>query len=253
MPTVWERALQFAAQYQWWLYGFLGLLLLFYLRRAIAARQQGRRSIFKLEQEQSRTRYSRSIIVVLLTLLLAAAIFGLTNFLGPELLRPPEPTPKETAGPLSEPTLTPTPLPPTITPTPTATKPPATPLVVATPTPKVVATVTPAVRPPSCPDPGARITSPGVNQTVRGDVQVRGVANIADFQYYKIEVAAGANPGDQGWSVVGVLHYTPLEGGVLETFNSGAYPPGVYTLRLVVVNMSGNYPEPCRVTVNVQP
>ena len=253
MSTVGERVLQFAAQYQWWLYGFLGLLLLLFLRRAIAARQQGRRSIFKLEQEQSRSRYSRSMIVVLVTLLLAAAVFGLTNFLGPELTRPPEPTPKQTTGPLSEPTLTPTPPPPTITPTPTATKPLPTPLVVATPTPKVVVTPTPAVRPPSCPNLGARITSPGLNQAVRGDVQVRGVANIAAFQYYKVEVAAGANPGDQGWSVVGALHYAPLDGGVLETFNSSAYPPGVYTLRLVVVDVSGNYPEPCRVTVNVQP
>ena len=251
-PAV-ERVLQFAAQYQWWLYGFLGLLLLFYLRRALVARQQGRRSIFKLEQEQARTRYGRSMIVVLVLLAMGAVVFGLTNFLGPELNRPPVPTPGPTNGPLSEPTLTPTPLPPTITPTPTATKPAPTRVVVTTPTPLVVVTPTPLVRPPSCPNPNARLTSPGMNQAVRGDVSIRGTANIAGFQYYKVEVAAGANPGDQGWGVVGVLHDAPQDGGVLETFNSGAYAPGVYTLRLVVVDSSGNYPEPCRVTVTVQP
>jgi hypothetical protein len=249
-PAV-ERVLQFAVVYQWWLYGLLGLLLLFYLRRAIVARQESLRSIFKLEQEQARARYSRSVVVMMVLLAVAAIVFGLTNFLGPALSRPPEPTPKATGGPLSEPTLTPTPPPPTITPTPTATKPLPTRLVPPTPT-SLAVTPTPLVRPPACADPNARLTSPGVNQAVRGSVPVRGTANIADFQYYKVEVAAGAEPGDQVWTVVGALHYTPLDGGVLETFNSDAYPPGIYTLRLVVVNKTGNYPEPCRVTVTVQ-
>jgi len=248
-PAV-QRVLQFAVEYQWWLYGLLGLLLLFYLRRAIVARQEGLRSIFKLEQEQARGRYSRSVVVMLVLLGVAAIVFGLTNFLGPALSRPPEPTPKVTGGPLSEPTLTSTPPLPTITPTATATKPLPTRLV---PTPTSLAvTPTPLVRPAACADPNARLTSPGVNQAVRGSVQLRGTANIADFQYYKIEVAAGAEPVDQVWSVVGELHYTPLDSGVLETFNSDAYPPGIYTLRLVVVNKTGNYPEPCRVTVAVQ-
>jgi hypothetical protein len=39
---------------------------------------------------------------------------------------------------------------------------------------------------------------------------------------------------------------------VLETFNAGAYTPGQYTLRLVVVDQTGNYPPPCQVVVNVQ-
>lgn len=252
MAPVVERVLPFVAEYQWWLYGFFGLLLLFFLRRAILARQQGRRSIFTLEQEQARGRYTRSVIVTLVLLVVVGLVFGATNFLGPALTRPPEPTPKPTGGPLSEPTLTPTPPPPTITPTPTVTKPARTRVVVTTPTPLGAVTPTPLVRAPTCADPNARLTSPGINQVVQGNVPVRGTANIADFQYYKIEVAAGVNAGDQSWTVVGVLHHTPLDGGVLETFNSDAYPPGTYTLRLVVVNTSGNYPEPCQVIVTVQ-
>ena len=33
---------------------------------------------------------------------------------------------------------------------------------------------------------------------------------------------------------------------------SGAYAPGTYTLRLVVVDQTGNYPPPCRVIITVQ-
>jgi hypothetical protein len=43
-----------------------------------------------------------------------------------------------------------------------------------------------------------------------------------------------------------------VAGGVLGTFNSGSYPAGTYTLRLVVVDQTGNYPTPCQVTITVQ-
>jgi hypothetical protein len=97
-----------------------------------------------------------------------------------------------------------------------------------------------------------RITSPGVNQVVQGNFAVRGTASHENFQYYKIEVGPGTNPGEQQWTVVGQLHNSPVNGGVLATFNTGAYPPGTYTLRLVVVDQTGNFPEPCRVTISVQ-
>jgi hypothetical protein len=87
---------------------------------------------------------------------------------------------------------------------------------------------------------------------VQGNFTLRGSAEIAAFQYYKVEVGPGLAPKDHEWTVVGQLHYSPATGGVLETFNSDAYPVGPYTLRLVVVDQTGNYPEPCRVTVTVQ-
>jgi hypothetical protein len=87
---------------------------------------------------------------------------------------------------------------------------------------------------------------------VRGNVPIRGTASIPEFQYYKIEVGPGANPKDHEWTVVGQLHNNAVRGGLLETFNGGAYPAGTYTLRLVVVDITGNYPEPCRVTITVQ-
>ncbi len=67
-------------------------------------------------------------------------------------------------------------------------------------------------------------------------------ANMPGFQFYKIEVGAGPNPKE--WDTIGQLHRSPVTSGVLEAFHSGAYPPGTYTLRLVVVEQTGNYPEP---------
>lgn len=248
-----EQALRFVADYQWWIYGLFGLVVLFYLRRAIVARRESARSIFKLEQEQARARYGRSVIVAAVFLLVAGAVFGVANFMLPGLNRPPDPTPTATTGPLVAPTLTPTPAPPTITSTATATAvrptrsaPPS------SPTAEVTPANTPNVRPAACPNPNVRITSPGAGQVVRGNVPVRGTANLANLQYYKVEVGPGAKPGDQEWTVVGQLHNNAVDGGVLESFNSDAYPPGTYTLRLVVVDQTGNYPEPCLVTITVQ-
>lgn len=247
-----ERVLRLIADYQWWIYGVLGLILLFYLRRALVARRQGARSIFKLEQEQSRVRYRRSVTLSAFILFVMAAVFVLSNPTLPGSNTPPVTVATETTGPLAASTLTPTPLPPTITPTATATQERPTRPVRPTDTPDVTTTETPVVRPPNCPDPNVRITSPGVNQVVKGNFPVRGTANIPTFQYYKLEVGPGSSPRDHEWTVVGQLHQNPVVGGVLATFNSGDYPPGTYTLRLVVVDQTGNYPNPCYVTVSVQ-
>lgn len=248
-----ERVQELLLEYQWWIYGVLGIVLIFYLRRAIMARREGARSIFKLEQEQAQTRYGRSVIISALILLVMVAVFFVSNpFLPSPATTTPEPTPTETTGPLAASTLTPTPPPATITPTATPTRQRPTPLTRPTLTPDVVATETPVVRPAACPNPGVRLTSPGENQVVQGNFPIRGTANVSNFQYYKIEVGPGTNPKDQQWTVVGQLHQRPVSGGVLETFNSSAYAPGTYTLRLVVVDQTGNYPEPCRVRIAVQ-
>jgi hypothetical protein len=248
-----DNVLRLIADYQWWIYAVFGLILLFYLRRALVARRENARSIFKLEQEQARARYSRSVVMSAMVLLIMAIVFGISVFLLPALDRPPEAAaPTITTGPLVEPTLTPTPPPATSTPTATATQVQPTRPTRPTSTAESVATPAPVVRPANCPNPNVRITSPGVNQVVNGNVAIRGTASVANFQYYKIEVGPGANPRDNEWGVVGQLRRTPVNNGLLETFNSAAYPAGVYTLRLVVVDQTGNYPEPCRVTVTVR-
>ncbi len=164
----------------------------------------------------------------------------------------PSPTPPPTSTPTPTPVyVTSTPTQPYRTSTPTS-RPRATP----TPTRRKSTSATrapamPATLPPPCPYVEARITSPGGNAVLRGIVQIRGTANIRDFQFYKVEFGAGDEP--RTWSVVGddVVRKRVVDD-VLVTWDTSKVPTGVYTLQLTVVDVTGNFPfPPCQVTVSV--
>jgi hypothetical protein len=164
---------------------------------------------------------------------------------------PEVPTPTNTPEPTATsepPTPTPTLEPPTATPvppTPTPELPTATPVPpTATPEPA------PVVVAPSCPDGRVVITSPGVNQALSGIVPVTGSATHEQFNFYKLEYAPGGNA--EGGYVYFDGTSAAVQGGVLGNFNTTGLPNGAYTIQLIVVDQTGNYPAPCRVTVNVQ-
>jgi len=100
---------------------------------------------------------------------------------------------------------------------------------------------TKATRAPDCPDARARITSPGIDAEVRGGVEVWGSASIPDFDYYKLEFGKGYRPST--WSLIGDLQQDPVSDGLLGVWDSSPFARGVYTLRLVVVDRTGNYKE----------
>jgi LysM repeat protein len=124
----------------------------------------------------------------------------------------------------------------------------STPLVVSEPVPTPTPTPTPQVA--VC-APWANITEPTVNAELDGSgiTFVRGTAAIDNFWFYKLEFGCGEWPTE--WSVIGELHYEPVVSGYLGDWKTGALPEGVYQLRLVVVDGTGNYPEPCQVRVIV--
>ncbi len=179
------------------------------------------------------------------------------------------PVPTSTATPTLTPTATNTPLPPpTHTPVPppasTAT-PTATPSPTPTEEPEEVAPPPqqepppPAIVPVTCADSRLAISSPGINQTVSGLVPITGRATHELFDFYKLEVAPGAD-ASQGFtwfdgsdrSGSGGAKEGPVENGPLGNFNSAGVTNGAYTIRLTVVDTSSNYPTPCQVTINVQ-
>jgi LysM repeat protein len=99
--------------------------------------------------------------------------------------------------------------------------------------------------------PKANITYPTVNATLDGwgTTFIKGTAAIDNFWFYKLEFGSGQLTAE--WSVIEGLYYQPVVNGIIGFWNTGALPEGVYTLRLVVVDNTGNFPQPCQVRVNI--
>ncbi|MCS7286120.1 MAG: hypothetical protein RMK30_02675 [Anaerolineae bacterium] len=226
-----------------WLWLLCIIWAIYNLRQAFLARRERKAARFSLEKEAAQARLYR-------TWGWSAALFfflGFTLYLqlaiSPGLENPP-PAQESASNVLPLPTPTPTPK-PTPTPIPTPPRPPTPPMIYF-PTPELTPTPTPL---PPCPNPGVVITSPGVNATIRGPVEIKGTANIPNFQFYKLEFGAGQNP--QLWSFI-LSGNTPVVGGTLGIWDPSPLPPGEYRLRLVVVDITGNYPPPCEIPIRIQ-
>jgi len=118
-------------------------------------------------------------------------------------------------------------------------------------TPEATLTITPSATiptPPLCPNPHARFTYPTQDARLRGVVEIRGSADIDDLWYYKFEFRA---EGAAEWAFL-ERSDTPVTDGVLGYWDTAALPDRWYDLRLVVVDSTGNYPEPCQVRVLVE-
>jgi len=102
---------------------------------------------------------------------------------------------------------------------------------------------------PTCPNPLARLTYPMAHSVLKGVVEVRGSAHIDDFDYYKFEYRIKGGAPD--WAFVQSFKDTVTDG-VLGAWDTSALPAGVYFFRLVVVDKTGNYPEPCQVEVTIE-
>ncbi|MEM7126466.1 MAG: helix-turn-helix transcriptional regulator [Chloroflexota bacterium] len=157
------------------------------------------------------------------------------------------PTPLPTAVP---PTLTPTdvplaPTPTAIPPTPLPTAIPPTPL----PTPEPP-TPEPVVSTPFCPDSRSILSSPGEGQVVSGLVEISGSATHEAFQFYKLEYAPGSNASG-GWAYFDGAN-SPVTQGRLGALDTRSLANGVYSIQLVVVDLSANFPDPCRVNITIQ-
>ena len=240
--------LRFVSSYANWIYLFCAIGMLLCLSATRSAIRERDASLFTLEREAATSRARRLLGLTVAVLLVAGATAFIDLSLVPRMDLSRE-TSIRTPLPLSTsttfiPPATPTPSP--AQPSPTPTRPPRpTPTLAETPSPSPT-TVSP---PSACPDPRVNITWPEVNAHVGGVVEVRGTANIENFWYYKIEFAAGANPSDWYWIGEG---RNPVGGGVLLTWNTAGLSPGEYSLRLTVVDKTGNYPPPCQVPLYIE-
>lgn len=81
------------------------------------------------------------------------------------------------------------------------------------------------------------IDEPYIGARVKGQVQITGNARSGDFRAFKVEVASAQAP-DQ-WIPIGGEHFEQVSNGPLEFWDTTGFD-GLYTLRLVVMENSGN-------------
>jgi hypothetical protein len=88
-----------------------------------------------------------------------------------------------------------------------------------------------------------QITSPRDGAAVLGLVPVEGSATHPQFQKYEIHFGPQPNPGDQWTPIGGSPFAVPVVQGRLGLWDTTIIPDGIYSLRLRVVRLDGNYDE----------
>jgi hypothetical protein len=93
---------------------------------------------------------------------------------------------------------------------------------------------------PLAQDAAAVIASPQSLSSVQGSVSITGSASHPQFQRYELYFTV--EPGEN-WVFIGDAKTTPVNNGLLGTWETTSLPDGNYSLRLRVVRQDGNYDE----------
>jgi len=86
-----------------------------------------------------------------------------------------------------------------------------------------------------------------ITRIVTGDPgwwNVYGAATAANLDYWKMELSADG----QHWTLL-YRQNAPVQDGKLMAFNIRTVPRGVYQLRLLIVDRTGNYTDPCTIQI----
>jgi len=252
-------------KYALWIYVLCGLGMLYYLRTALAARNEGTQAMFSLERETAAKRVYRSSGMILVLLLIVVGVYGLSNYVElPPINAGAGGTPTPETDSSSTATVAPTradsgpgpdatssdqpaasqPQPnqePTATRRPRVT--PAAPPVLAQDTP------TPQAIPANCPHPNVQLLQPGQNQVIGAGTEVQGTAVKESFDRYEFKFQSRDIPGDE-WHWVETFR-DPVENGGLGFWPTAHLPDGNYRFMLIVIDKSGNSQE-CVVPVTIQ-
>jgi hypothetical protein len=88
-----------------------------------------------------------------------------------------------------------------------------------------------------CPYPAARIVSPAPGEAVSGIYVVRGTADFPDGAgRYKLEIL---RPNVPGWAFLWENYNAVKDGVLMPRFDASLFPPGIYTLRLSLIDGAG--------------
>ncbi|MBV7330791.1 hypothetical protein KFU94_21625 [Chloroflexi bacterium TSY] len=245
--------IELVATYAPWIYAVCGLVALYQMSRTWQVRAERRQALFSLERDRA----SRDLYNIFFIAMSLLVVMGITYFLSTTLATAVEAQivdDSETNQILPQELATPSPTPLPDTPTPTITP---TPLPTRAPVQVVEESMPPTATPQpvvsnaaSCPDPRVAVTSPGQGAIVTGVINVMGRAVHENFQYYKIEYSPGADATEGFIYLAG--GNSPIDNGSLGVLDSNLLANGVWTLRVIVVDQTGNFPPPCNATITVQ-
>lgn len=225
------EAISFFRAFEVWIYVFLGLVGLYFIRKFILSWQELRGAGFGLERDNAQGRLNQSAVVLVLLIIIAVAEFVMVSFVAPSI-------------PIAN-----------VLPTPTLSL-----LVTATPTsgsnlaetpgsaiPTAILEAAQATEPSGCVPGQIEITAPQTGQEVSGVVDVLGSASITNFGFYKIEMKL---PDDPTWLTLQAGNIT-VQQGKLSDWDTRSLSPGEYQLGLVVVDNQARLSPPCVVQVRV--
>jgi hypothetical protein len=230
-----EDALRFFRAYELWVYLVLALGGLIYIRKFILAWEEMRAAAFGLERESAQARLNQAAGMTVLLLMIGIAVFAVVTFVVPSF-------------PGSNPLLTPTlDLLATHTATLSAEN-EADQTVIQTdqvgsvPSPTEVQVVG-----EGCVPGQIMISSPQEGAELSDVITIKGTANIANFGFYKYEVA---RPDDDVWLTIQAGREIVTEND-LGQWDTRTLTSGDYMLRLVVTDNQGQSLPPCVIQVRV--
>ena len=243
--------LKAVVDYAVWFHILSILGILFCLRAAFLARRERERSIYTLEKEAATSREFRVLTVGIAIAAAMGIVLFLTAAIAPQVTFVEADVQEETPAALVLSTVTPTRGKPTATSTMTPTRVRPTPLPVSEATEELAVppSPTPTLPPPLCPNSLAHLTAPNQDAVLSESVRIMGTVNLPNLDYYKIEFAPAESSGQ--WALVTNLRHSAVVSGLLDIWDTISLPNGSYRLRLVVVDSTGNYPEPCEVRVTI--
>ncbi len=225
------EAIEFTRAFEVWIYVFLGLVGLYFIRKFILAWQELRDAGFGLERDNAQGRLNQAAIILVILIILAVTVFVLVSFVAPSM---PD------ANLIATPTLS---LLVTATPTigPGQTETPNSGI------PTAVLEQPRATEPSGCIPGQIEITSPQSGQEVSDVVEVLGSASIPGFGFYKLEMKL---PDASEWLTLQAGN-VPVQAGKLGDWDTSRLSPGEYQLGLVAVDNQARLAPPCVVQVRV--
>ena len=225
-------AIRFFQQYEHLIYFFLISGIVVFVARFYKAWQELRGAVFGLEQVGAQRRLNRSAVAIFVIILMGVGVFSLVTFAQPIIDSEAIPEAMAELG-IGENLL--------------GTQSPENgvetdPLATATPLPTV------EVDPTRCDPERINITSPVINEEIRGVYEITGVVNVPDFGFYMVE---WARADAALWTTIQTNRNLVPEEDLLLEWDTSLFAPGLYVIQLVVTNSDGQEYEPCRIPIQI--